>query len=374
MTNEAIAKAFDGTRLKQARELALMTKKGLALELKVTPTAVSQFESGASKPRPDLIPMISQSLGFPPSYFAAGRPKANLDVSATYFRSLRSTPTKHLNRATAYTTQCWEIVNLLEEFVVFPDVDLPDFQFDSDVRDFPFSDPASAAIEIRKMWGLDLSPVPHLVRQMESHGIVVFLAPKSDTTLEKVDAYSTSSLPRPIVMLTTGRSDDALRLRFSTAHELGHLVLHAEQASGDSRIEREADTFAGEFLAPTSILADLLPRRLDFSTLANLSDQWGISITALIYRSKSLGIISESTARRAYIKLGELQKERLLSSPKVGALPGEIPSLLQSAAQLAFEEEGISNAELAERLAWHESQVDEFLANPDRRPKLRLVR
>ncbi|MFE2933050.1 ImmA/IrrE family metallo-endopeptidase [Streptomyces sp. NPDC059278] len=71
------------------------------------------------------------------------------------------------------------------------------------------------------------------------------LAPVSAAS---VDAFSTRAA-RPLVVLTAARADDIYRHRFTAAHELGHLVLHAD-ATGDSRQEKQADAFAAEFLTP----------------------------------------------------------------------------------------------------------------------------
>ncbi|WP_240982014.1 MULTISPECIES: helix-turn-helix transcriptional regulator [unclassified Streptomyces] len=40
-----------------------MTKKDVAAQLGVTPAAVGQYETGASRPRPDLIPACGDPRG-----------------------------------------------------------------------------------------------------------------------------------------------------------------------------------------------------------------------------------------------------------------------------------------------------------------------
>lgn len=65
VTPRAVYDLFDPTRVTQARRLAEMTKKDVAAGLGVTPAAVGQYETGVSKPRPDLIPGSQRSSGFP---------------------------------------------------------------------------------------------------------------------------------------------------------------------------------------------------------------------------------------------------------------------------------------------------------------------
>lgn len=64
----------------------------------------------------------------------------------------------------------------------------------------------------------------------------------------RIDAFSTTSLPRPIIALTPDKADDVMRHRFSAAHELGHVVLHHGRQGTDTQMERDANAFAAEFL------------------------------------------------------------------------------------------------------------------------------
>jgi len=89
-TPGAVARVFDAARLTQARHLAGMTKKEVAEAIKVTPAAVGQYESGVTRPRPDLIPLLAATLSVPIAFFVAGRPHARVDASKAHFRSLRS--------------------------------------------------------------------------------------------------------------------------------------------------------------------------------------------------------------------------------------------------------------------------------------------
>jgi Zn-dependent peptidase ImmA (M78 family) len=88
------------------------------------------------------------------------------------------------------------------------------------------------------------------VRVTEQHGVVVTLAPFAGSATPTVDAFSTSRLPRPVVVLTPDRAQDVNRHRFTAAHEWGHLIMHPDTAPGDPQIEKEADQFAAELLTP----------------------------------------------------------------------------------------------------------------------------
>ncbi|HKD89536.1 MAG TPA: hypothetical protein VKB62_13485 [Streptosporangiaceae bacterium] len=87
-----------------------------------------------------------------------------------------------------------------------------------------------------------------MVRLLEAHGIIVTLVPFAGDATATISAFSTSQLPRPIVVMTPHRADDVYKHRFTAAREVGHLLLHGDrvrchagQGSG-SRRGRVLDT------------------------------------------------------------------------------------------------------------------------------------
>ena len=83
------------------------------------------------------------------------------------------------------------------------------------------------------------------------------------------------------------------RNRFTIAHELGHLFLHSDNGSkkieakrgGSSRVEREANWFAAEFLMPQEQVKKL---KLSGKTAYQMADIFGVSPTAMLVRIESL--------------------------------------------------------------------------------------
>lgn len=374
-TPQAVADAFEPARLTQARHLKAMTKKEVAELIGVSPAAVGQYETGSSRPRPELIPRLSAALDQPPEFFVAGRPHGKLDTSMAHFRSLRKTPASRREQAANQAGQAWELANALEKRIQLPLVDLPGFSGGeiNPGTDLP-RDPVAAARALRQHWGLGPGPVRHLVRVMEAHGIIVVIPPEPDSGNATVDAFSTSRLPRPVVVLTANRADNVYRHRFTAAHELGHLVLHADVEPGDRHQEREADIFAAEFLTPQDEIQPQLPKRMDFTRLADLQRQWGVSVSSLIYRCRELGLLSEATMTRAYKRLNQLKDQPGFKADSATLYPGEKPVMLHQAFELACTETGLDEVELARELAWHPSRVREMLSiSPDPRPRLRLV-
>jgi Zn-dependent peptidase ImmA (M78 family)/transcriptional regulator with XRE-family HTH domain len=355
---EAVLAVFDPARLTQARQSFAWTKKHLADELRVSPAAVGQYESGIIRPRAEQLQRIADLLKVPPEFFAIGRPRADLDTSQTHFRSLRSMRTYERDQALTFVEQTWELCHALERRVRLPTLDLPHLGDDTNS--------AVAARAVRQQWGLETGPIPHLVRTMESHGILVGLLPFSDSG--RVDAFSTCHHGRPIVVLASDKPS-VYRHRFTAAHELAHLVLHKDAQPGDIRHEREADAFAAEFLMPTQSVADALPRRIDFTKLIRLQKLWGVGVEALLYRSCELGVITYDSHRRARIKLAGLRSQGVVRDEEVNDFAGELPALLLRAFQASRD----SLSDLAHELAWTEEFLLGRLGSPDGRPRLELV-
>lgn len=320
-------------------------------------------------PRPELVGALASTLDVLPEFFCAGRPQSKLESGDAFFRSLRSTTARQRAKATSYTEQVWELVNVIERHVRLPEVSLPNLGVEVGQP----IDPVATARTVRQFWGLGGKPVRHLVRLFESKGIIAVLVPMVEQEVARIDAFSTLAFDRPLMVLSVDKADDVFRHRFTAAHELGHLLMHGEYTAGDPALERQADRFAAEFLMPTNVVRDELPTRFDIRKLAQLSEHWGVSVQALVYRSKELGLISDSTARRAYIKLND----DLADTPAVARRPvrqyaGEVPGMLIQAVELAGKS-NVSVATIAAELAWKPSRVRRLLGEVDSRPTLTLV-
>lgn len=359
---DSIANAFDPARLTQARVLAELTKSELADAIGVSAAAVGQYEAGASKPRPDLLPRLARTLGVPVEFFAAGRPFGRLDSSSAHFRSLRSTRAKDRAKAVAHAEQLWELTYALEKQVQFPAVSLPMIADDST--------PADAARQLRAAWSIGRGPVPHLAATIESRGIVVCLIALTNHAVTRVKAYSTDALGRPLVIVTPERFRSVYEYRFTCAHEVGHLLLHPNPLPGDRQQEREADQFAAEFLTPRAEIEPLLPKSIRIAALDQLSKTWGVSIESLIYRMGELRLVSDASIRRAHQRLAQMAEFR--REEPLPSYPGEMPTLLREALELA-DRRGFHRSDLARELCWTTNHLTDLLGEADDRPQLRVV-
>lgn len=350
---------FEPARLTQARVRVGVSKTDLAREVGVSAAAIGQYEAGVNSPRPEVLDRLASALKVRPGFFSVGRPLARIDTVNAYFRSLRSARVGDRQKALATATLVWELTFALERYVKLPEVDLPALP--------ARTTPSEAAAALRAHWDLPDGPVKHLVVTAESHGIVIAVRPLRE--IGAVDAFSVVIVDRPIIITTPRRSENVFRHRFSTAHEIGHLLLHGDTGEHSAALEKEADEFAAAFLTPAAAMDKVLPQRLDLAALNRLGRTWGVSPHSLIRRMVERGRTTESSARRAYQRLAVIDDP--LADP-TSAYPGETPSLLKKAAELAGDH-GAGVSVLAEALKLSPVQVRDLLGDFNKRPVLRLV-
>lgn len=319
-----IAAAFDGSRLTLGRRLAGLRKNALATAIDKTPAAVSFYESGTKKPSPATVARLALALRVDPVFFLPGPVAASANP---HFRSLRSTTQLARDQAEAYALMVSEIGEILAEHVDFPAVAVPSVPVGLDCAD---TAPEDAAAFVRSCWEMPEGPIPHTIRAVEDHGVLTVFTPIQAAS---VDAYSVTLAGRPLILLNPIK-DDHHRQRFDVAHELGHLVMHGDEEPGNRIVENQAHRFAAEFLMPRAQIADLLPARADWARLMRLKETWGVSLQALLFRARQLGVMRDVTYRNAITTLSSRGWRRREPGP---VLPVERPSLLPRALELLAE-------------------------------------
>ncbi len=336
-------------RIRMARERRGLTGKKLAEMIEKTPGAVSQFETGRSKPDLSTFLRLSMALGVP-SLFFARRPASSIPFDYCHFRARRSVAQRERKINVRWGELLLELIDFLElKGVVFPEDVISSFEFEYG-EVWGNENIEFAATRLRRHLGLGVGPIPHIVKLLESKGIFVFPLPTSHID---VDAYSVWAGLRPCVMLALNKS--ASRARFDAAHELGHLVLHRDKKPGGADMEREVDRFAGAFLAPRESFAAECPRRWNFEVFLRLKHRWRISIAGLVVRGYQLGILSHASYTTAFRELSEHGYRKA----EPGEWPHERPSLLTQAMHLL--KGHVDLVSLADELAIHPQELHELL-------------
>lgn len=343
---------FTPQRLTLARDMAGLDVTELAERLDMTPSAVSQFEKGRTRPKAETVIRLALALGVPTSFFAA-EPLEPIALDACHFRSLRSTAVKDRRRVIAHGTVMKRLADYLQEQVNFPAEQLSVLRqtLSRLAEDFD-----AIALAIRDAWNLGQGPISDMVALLESKGVLPIEIPGHSP---KLDAFSTWIGGKPTIFLVSEKGSGSRR-RWDCAHELGHLLLHVGVAPGDARHEQEANRFAGAFLLPRTPFLAECPRRLDWNRLRALKRRWGVSLAALVRRAFDLGIYTEATYRRAYTQLNHLGWRA--SEPDEPRM--EKPTLMHRALGM-LDAAGHSMKQVAADLGLREEWLSDHLAPPD---------
>jgi Zn-dependent peptidase ImmA (M78 family)/transcriptional regulator with XRE-family HTH domain len=359
----SIHSLFDPTRLRLARQAAMLRKKDVAERIGVSAAAVSQYEKGSTTPSPKTIAALALALGTPVEFFASDRPLGQAPNTPANFRSLRATTQQERDRAFAHALLTWDLVRMLQRYVRFPTVALPE---DLALRpDEPIGHVEAAARRAREALDLGTGPIPNVVRLLESRGVVCTRLPPQT---RRVYAFSCAFPGHPTVVLSAQRTHQAAG-RFDAAHELAHLLLHQDEEPGSHAMERQAHAFAAEFLAPACEIAEQLPATANWQRLLELKQIWGISIQALLFRARSLGVVSEHRYRRA---ITELSARGWRAKEPGDDGQAEQPVLLAKAVEL-LAERGMTRDYLAREARLGSATVS-LIVGADKRPSVAASR
>jgi len=212
-----------------------------------------------------------------------------------------------------------------------------------------YNGPVEVARILRRLWRVPRGPIPNMVALLESAGAMVILSEFGTSKLMGMSCSAKDSAP---LFFLNGQTSVADR-RWTMAHELGHLTMHnAFPPSGD--IEKEADAFAAEFLAPSSEIGSTLGN-LRFEDLGMHKSLWKISMKAIIKYASALGVISQDHAVRLYKQHSARGYNRIEPYDS----PPELPTLMGVAANVYLKDYGYTLAELSQRVAL--MNEDEFL-------------
>lgn len=354
-------------RLLEGRLASRLNQSDLANLIGVSRQSISAYEQGEKSPEPTTMRMIANALGQPVSYFTKAETPTFGVHSVNFFRKTGA-DTKRRNMACEiYANWLSRTAYVFDPFVNFPAVDIPNYEPKSKTSSaYDIEEIEEIAENTRDHFGLGLGPISNVVRLLEAKGIVVG---RVQIPGENVEAFSFWSGARPFVFLASDKESGA-RARFDAAHELGHLILHRwvgvdeiEDKKRLKEIESEADRFAGAFLLPRKSFPNEIysPRLMSF---VDLKMRWKVSIQAMIYRCKNLGIFDEDQVTNLYKQLSfkGWRKTEPLDGEK--GLPMEQPILLRKIAELVVESGRGKRDEIMNELAFSPRIIEQLTNLP----------
>lgn len=324
-----------------------LTQEDLAGLLGVSQPTINRYEHDEREPGDEMLKQLAEVLGVTPDFLRhAGTLRGAMAVDAHMRRraSARATIWRRqearLNEYRMHVSALFEQISLHAEQIIatFDPID---------------TDPRDAARVARMQWRMPVGPVNNLTGWVEAAGCVVIV---EDFGTPRVDGLSQWIGDHPVMLLNARQPVD--RLRWTLAHELGHLCLHSEFVSTDP--EREANAFAAEFLMPAEVIRPQL-RNLTPGRLADLKRQWGVSMQALVERAHQLKTITGEQRTALYKKFSRLGWRT--REPVSDELRVEQPKLTAVIAN-ALHDKGFSAEDVARVAGYASPQHNTMLTTP----------
>lgn len=274
-------------RIREAREARGFQPEVFADMLGVTRQALARFENGLMSPSGETMRKIIVETKLPPSFFVSSKTRSANGITP-FWRGLKRMGSQDRKRIARRMEWLHDIVSYVSNFVDLPELSLPHLDFDVNSSDAEQVERAADAL--RDHWKLGRGPVLDVSAVMENHGI---LLARESVGCEDMDAVSCWQFGRPYVLYSSD-VEGGPRNYYNLSHELAHVLLHSnvEVTAGNLKLlEKQANRFASAFLMPQeSFSREILGTSINHFLF--LKEKWGVSIAAMAYRCKDLGILN----------------------------------------------------------------------------------
>lgn len=295
---------FNPDRINLARQYRGWTKKELADRCGIAPARITDYTKGTKPLDEATAQLFSMVTGFPLNFFILS--EETIDERQLTFR-------KHSKMSKKLVSQVVSEFELLSSTVTrltgMSQMGGRDRWLSALA---PKTDPSMDDIEriaqdVRTFWAIPVNgPIRNVLRNLDRNGITA--APLTTDIHDATgDGVSRPTVPHSnsvIGYFPDNKPGD--RIRFTVAHELGHLILHRYRIPVDDKLkELEAHAFAGALLMPESDARTILSPYMTLNDYAHVKAGWGVSIAALITRALRLGIIDSDRRRSLMIQMAD---------------------------------------------------------------------
>ncbi len=355
-----------GDVLRLARQFRGFTQKQTAEGIGVPQAIYSRMENDLAEINVDAVKAASAFLEMPVEFFNLTDTVYGPPVSVhAMFRGKKSEITaKNIDMVTAeLNIRLIGLSRFLEIVDINPTLRIPKM----DVEEY--ETPEKVAALLRAHWKIASGPVKNLTSILETAGIIVAFSEFGGTSISGV-TFSVQGRP-PLILLNHAHPSD--RLRFTLAHELGHIIMHSFPTPD---MENEANKFASAFLLPPSEMKGVFTgRKITLQLLASLKKEWRVSIQSLLVAANSAGFLSKSQYRYLWQQISA--KGWRTREPVSLDFPVEQPVVLPSIFK-AYEQLGFSINEIKKITRLNHKDFERlygFYSERDvTKPTLRMVR
>ena len=353
-----------GQRLKISRSASGLSLRGLEnkIENRVTAQAIGKYERNESMPSSNVLIALADALDVSVDYLV-GDPDMVLET--VEFRKKKISSRREEAQVEAKVLHLLERYLLVEELLGLKRVDwhrprVTPYPVISDIFEAD-----RAAQTLRDYWDLGNDPIPNLVELLEEQGIKVLAVDLTniDGLTAQVGCGGSSSVP----VIVVNREHWGERQRFTLAHELGHLFMDVAAKLDE---EKAVQCFAGAFLMPANALWQKIGKHrksIGWSELFELKQLFGVSVQAITYRCRVLGIFGEALFRRLFNSFGRFGW-RCPPYQEPYARESEEPKRFERLAFRGLAEGAISESKAAELLGVSVWEINRRMEEPPATP------
>jgi Zn-dependent peptidase ImmA (M78 family)/transcriptional regulator with XRE-family HTH domain len=334
--------------LRIARQRNGFSQGEAAKRLSIPQVTLSRYENAVAVPNDDFVARASLFYDLPISFFKQPDSVFGAPVSVhPMWRKKHDVTVRELDRIVAeINIRIMHVRRMLDAVEYTPQSNIPKL----DPDDYG-GDVERIASIVRAHWLLPSGPIENLVSAVERAGAIVSLSSLGGSSVSGV----TVSVPGLLPIIVLNEEQPADRLRFTLAHELGHLVMHRFP---NANMESEANDFASSLLMPRAEVSVALRGKLDLRRLAALKPEWRVSMQALLYRAQALGLIEREKAAWLWRQFA-MTRMRLREPPELD-FQAEQPGVIARMVRLHLDTFGYSKDQFAQLLNIYEKQLTEF--------------
>ena len=287
-------------RLKNARKMNGLSLQDLSDKLNnsLSKQALNRLETGEQSPDSEVLSQLCRSLNVTLDYFFK---EHSITMDQVRFRKLKKLPVKEQERVQSSTIEYLERYVELESLLgISSDVS---FDFCSYKINDP-SDICKAVDKMRSILKVGSDPLYNCIELLEEHNIKVY-----NVVADPAFSGMSTIVNDKVGVIVFNDHDDIplVRKRFTVLHELSHLFLELSSFE-DKQAERLCDAFAGGMLLPDEKLKEYFggKRTTVFTKeLQFIKKNYGISLSAIMYRAKELQLITESYMKYFMIRYNQ---------------------------------------------------------------------
>ncbi len=365
--------SFNSNLLIIARQARGLSQEALSRKIKISQGYLSKVENRLMIPNDDVVKKLSSILDFPISYFYQpdmiyGQPlSVHIDTKPFSMARKQKLGEGILDIIDAQNNHHIMNISRLMKGVNWHEPELPLPFYDIDEHK---GDAQEIASLVRRTWRVPRGPIQNLTEYIERAGILVIWCDFNGAAIDGMTLFvHNKNIPITILL---NYSQPADRMRFTLAHELGHIVMHR---IATIEMEKQANEFANAFLMPPADIRRDFGEIVTLMRLAMLKPIWKVSMQALLMCAHSIGIIDKT--QNAYLWRQINAKNIKRQEPASLDFPHELPSVFPKLLRIYYEDYKYSLEDLSKTLHMTPSYIEELyrFADPSKkqRSNLRIV-